>query len=139
MEYKKIGTTIIARFDRGERVAEKLEELAKAENIKLAKISAIGAASEMTIGSYVVGEKKYYKNEYSGDFEILSLMGNITTKDGDFYPHMHITAGDEEGNVIGGHFNDALISVTCEMFIDVLDGSIDRQLDAETGINIFKF
>jgi predicted DNA-binding protein with PD1-like motif len=41
--------------------------------------------------------------------------------------------------VIGGHLNQARISVTCEMFIHILDGQVDREKDPETGINLLKF
>ena len=30
-------------------------------------------------------------------------------------------------------------SATCEMVVDVLDGTVDRQYDPVTGLNLFKF
>ena len=46
---------------------------------------------------------------------------------------------DSEGKVFGGHLNRAVVSATCEMVINVIDGVVDRVFDNETGLNIFKF
>ena len=39
----------------------------------------------------------------------------------------------------GGHLNRAVVSATCEMVVDVLDGTVDRRYDPVTGLNLFKF
>lgn len=59
--------------------------------------------------------------------------------DGEFYTHMHMSCGDEKGQVVGGHLNRAVVSATCEIFIYVIDGEVDRIKDEEVGLNIFKF
>ena len=45
----------------------------------------------------------------------------------------------DKGEVFGGHLNRAVVSATCEMVVDVLDGTVDRQYDPVTGLNLFKF
>ena len=139
MDYKRFENTIVARIDRGEEILEQLAIIAKKEQIKLASISALGAAGEITVGVYDVEKKEYHANHYYGDLEIVSLTGNITTKDGQYYAHLHMSAGDEKGQVFGGHLNRAVICATCEMFIQVIDGNIDRQYDEVTGLNVLKF
>lgn len=139
MEYKRIDNTIIARIDRGESIAEKIQKIATAENIKTAQVSGIGAASHLEIGCYQVSEKQYIKHVYDGDFEITSLLGNISQKDGEFYLHLHINAADEKGTAYAGHFNEGIIGGTCELFINITDTTVERQYDDETGLNVFKF
>ena len=139
MEYKRIDNTIIARIDRGESIAEKIQKIATAENIKVAQVSGIGAASHLEIGCYQVSEKQYIKHVYDGDFEITSLLGNISQKDGEFYLHLHINAADEKGTAYAGHFNEGIIGGTCELFINIIDTTVERQYDDETGLNVFKF
>ena len=92
-----------------------------------------------TVGVYNVAEKKYYANTFSGSFEIVSLTGTINTMNGEFYTHLHMSAGNDKGEVFGGHLNRAVVSATCEMVVDVLDGTVDRQYDPVTGLNLFKF
>ena len=139
MEYKKFNNTIVARIDKGEEILEKIKEIALKENIKLANINALGAVGEFTVGVFKTQEKKYYSNEFKGDFEIVSLTGSINTMDGEFYSHLHMSAGDSEGKVFGGHLNKAVVSATCEMFINIINGEVDRYHDYDIGLNLFKF
>lgn len=139
MDYRRFGNKIIARIDRGEEILEKVKEIALKENIKLAGISALGATNGFTVGVYNVDEKKYYANEFKGSYEIVSLTGTINTMNGEFYTHIHMSAGNDKGEVFGGHLNKAMISATCEMVIDIIDGSVDRSYDEEIGLNIFNF
>ena len=71
--------------------------------------------------------------------ERVSLTGTINTMNGEFYTHLHMSAGNDKGEVFGGHLNRAVVSATCEMVVDVLDGTVDRQYDPVTGLNLFKF
>ena len=139
MEYRKFGNTIVARIDKGEEILDKVKEIALKENIKLASINALGAVSEFTVGVFKTDEKKYYSNEFKGYFEIVSLTGTINTMNDEFYTHLHMSAGDDTGKVFGGHLNRAIVSATCEMIINIIDGRVDRYFDEEIGLNLFKF
>ena len=139
MEYKKFNNTIVARIDKGEEILEKIKEIALKENIKLANINALGATNDFTVGVFKVDEKKYYSNSFAGNFEIVSLTGTINTMDGEFYTHIHMSAGNDKGEVFGGHLNRAMVSATCEMVINIIDGTVDRYHDDEIGLNLFKF
>ena len=139
MEYKRFGSKILVRIDKDEEILEKVKELALKEKIRLAAVQALGATNSFTVGVYNVAEKKYYANTFSGSFEIVSLTGTINTMNGEFYTHLHMSAGNDKGEVFGGHLNRAVVSATCEMVVDVLDGMVDRAYDPVTGLNLFKF
>ena len=139
MEYRRFGNKIIARIDKGEEILTTIKEISLKENIKLASVQALGATDEFTVGVYKVDEKKYYANEFKGYSEIVSLTGTINTMNGEFYTHIHMSAGNDKGEVFGGHLNKAIVSATCEMVIDIIDGNVDRKYDEETGLNVFRF
>ena len=139
MEYKKFNNVVIARIDKGEEILEQIKKIALKENIKLASVSALGATNDFTVGVFKTDEKKYYSNEFKGNFEIVSLTGTINTMNGEFYTHIHMSAGNDKGEVFGGHLNKAIVSATCEMVIDIIDGTVDRYFDEEIGLNLFKF
>jgi hypothetical protein len=139
MEYRRFDDTIIARIDRGEEIHEQLRCIAEQEEIRLASVEALGAVKEFDAGVYDPSEKKYYGNHFEGLFEIVSLTGTITTKDGEYYAHLHMSAGDEKGSVFGGHLNRAVVSATCEMVIHIIAGNVERQFDEEIGLNLFRF
>lgn len=135
MEFKKFKDKYLVRLEKGEDIVRSLLNLAKSENIKLASINGLGAVSYAEIGLYILNEKKYYSNTYEGDFEIASLHGNLSTMDGEEYVHLHIIIADGDQRCFGGHLNKAIISATGEIFVDVLDGQVDR-FKGDNGINL---
>lgn len=126
-------------MDKGEEILAQIKAIALQEHIRLASVTALGATNDFTVGVYKVDEEKYYANEFQGNFEIVSLTGTINTMDGEFYTHIHMSAGNDRGEVFGGHLNRAVVSATCEMVIQVIDGAVDRAYDPETGLNLFRF
>ena len=103
MEFKKFNDTYVIRLNKGEEVISSLKELCKNEDIKLAEITGLGAANLVEIGVFNVNTKEYNTKIFEGMFEITSLVGNATRKDGEVYLHIHINFGDEDGIVKGGH------------------------------------
>lgn len=134
MKYQRFEQTIIVRMDKGEDIVEQVKNVALKEKIKLASISALGAINEFTVGVFKTKEKKYYANEFKGDFEIVSLTGTINTMNDEYYSHMHLSAGNDQGQVFGGHLNKAIVSATCEMVIQIINGEVDRYFDEEVGL-----
>lgn len=139
MEYGRFGDTVLLRIDRGEEIIETVKRVAEKERIRLASVEALGAVDDFTVGVYDVAAKRYDSKTFTGAFEIASLVGTITEKDGAFYQHLHMSAGNRDCEVFGGHLNRAVVSVTCEMVIRVLSGAVDRAPDPETGINLIRF
>lgn len=140
MKYIKDGKSYIVRIDRGEEVLDKLNEFIKETDIKAGTVTGIGASSEVELGVYSVKKREYIKNKYEGEFEILSLIGNITQDEGDAYIHLHIMISDGlvqgTGITVGGHLNKCIISGTCELRIDECENIYQRRVDDETGIKI---
>lgn len=139
MEYKRFDNTVIVRIDRGEEILEQLAVVAQKENIKLASVQALGATDSFTVGVYDTESKQYHSNEFNGAFEIVSLVGTVNTMNGEFYSHLHMSAGNEKGEVFGGHLNRARVSATCELVITVANGTVDRFRDEKIGLNLFDF
>ena len=138
MKYQRFEQTILVRMDKGEDIVEQVKNVALKEKITLASISALGAINEFTVGVFKTKEKKYYANEFKGDFEIVSLTGTINTMNDEYYSHMHLSAGNDQGQVFGGHLNKAIVSATCEMVIQIINGEVDRYFDEEVGLNLLK-
>ncbi len=139
MEYRVFGKTVVARIDRGEEILDKLHELAEKEHIKLASVQALGATNDFTVGVFNTETRQYAANRFTGSFEIVSLVGTVNTMGRQFYAHLHMSAGNEKGEVFGGHLNRAVVSATCEMVLHLIDGTVDRRFDADTGLNLFRF
>lgn len=139
MEFKKFGGKYIIRLEKGEEIVSTITELVKKEKISLGRISGIGAVNRVVVGLFELETKEYHKKEFNGAFEILNLSGNISQMEEKEYLHFHITIGDKDFNAYGGHLNEAVVSATAELIIDVIDGSVDRYFDEGVGLNLLKF
>lgn len=138
MKYQKTTNKIIIRIDKGEEIVQSLSLLCKNLSIKAATIQGIGATNNAKIGSYNTKTKQYHSTEFVGEYEITSLTGNITTMNNEPYLHLHITIGDENHHVFGGHLNSAVISATFEAVIDLISEPIQREFDSTIGLNVLK-
>lgn len=139
MEYKRFSDAVILRCDPGDEIVESITRLAKDEDIALASVSGLGAIKEFTAGVFNTSTKEYKSNSFSGAFEIVSLTGTITRRGGKPYLHLHMSAGDAEGRVFGGHLNRAVVSATSEIVIRVLPGSVGRKASDKIGLNLMEF
>lgn len=138
MKSLKIGNRYFLRIDKGEEVVASLKQFCIENGIKLASVSGIGAVDKATIGLFNTITKEFHNTRLAGEYEITNLTGNITTKDGEVYIHIHITLGDEEYKAYGGHLNECWTSGTCELVIDAFEGEIERFFDDYSGLNLWK-
>lgn len=138
MKYKKFDNTYVVRIEKGEEVISKLTDLCNKESIKLGSITGIGATDKLVIGLFDTNSKQYHKTTLTGPMEITSLMGNVSTKDGETYLHIHINVCNADMQVYGGHLNECYISATCELHITKIDGEVDRYFDESIGLNLYK-
>ena len=140
MEYRRFHDTYVIRMDRGEEIISTLTEFCRKESVKLGSVEALGASDHVVVGLYDVGTREYHKATFDEPMEITSLLGNISTKDGETYLHLHINLCREDMSVIGGHLNECRISATCEMFVRKISGTVERKHDtAVTGLNLYEF
>ena len=139
MEYKKVKNHIIVRLDVGEEIISSIMNILKNEKISFATITGIGATNDFTVGTYDVTNQFYKKSNYKGVYEIVSLLGNTSTMNNEPYIHIHMSAADKNNNVVGGHLNEAYISATAEIVLEIIEANVDRIKDPNTGLNIFRF
>lgn len=139
MEYKVYGDDIVLRLDPGDKIAESLLVLAEKENIQAASVVGLGATDDVKFGIMDLNAKEYTEMHLKKPMEITMFMGNLTRKDGEAYLYSHINLGDVEGNVFGGHFHEGVISVTAELFIHTVGGTVERVFDEKSGVNKMVF
>ncbi len=139
MEYRKEGNFYFLRLDVGDEIVSSLHHLAETENILAGSVFGIGATNDVTVGLFDTQKKQYYSNTYLGDMEITSLTGNISRQNGQPYLHLHITIADETNQVIGGHLNRGVISITGEITVLSATLATNREFSEEKGINELTF
>tara|TARA_B100001996_G_scaffold349442_1_gene308161 strand:- start:506 stop:934 length:429 start_codon:yes stop_codon:yes gene_type:complete len=139
MKYRLEDKKVLIVLEKGEEIFESLYKIIKELDIKSGWINGIGAACDIVLGAYPSSTKKYIKKDFNGEFELASLMGNITTKENNPFIHIHATISDEECNAFAGHLFTATVSVTCEMILNISNKSIVRKECTDIGLYLWDF
>jgi predicted DNA-binding protein with PD1-like motif len=122
------------RLDLEEEITETLTNFLKQENIRSGRIQGIGAVKDAVLGFFNTETNTYDKKTFEGEWELLSLLGNITIKDGEPFPHLHVMISGADYITYGGHLFSAIIAVTGELYIQPLSVPVERQIDTRTGL-----
>lgn len=126
----------VLRFDLDEDVVAGMKKFAETEGITAASFTGIGAAKRVVLSYYEIKDKVYLDKTITDDVEIVGMIGNIATKDGATAIHIHGTFSDPTCVVWGGHVKEAIVSATCEIMLRRYPGTLVRQFDERTGLNL---
>ena len=124
--------TIAIRLVDGQDLMTEIVKLANEKDIKAGVIlSAVGSLKESNIRVPVIDGKVKYINPTN--LEIDNLHGTVS-KNG---VHLHISASNTDGLVMGGHLKEGnIIRTTCELVIGILNGmEFKRERDESTGFD----
>ncbi len=136
MEYKKFGNRWLIRLEKGEEIIKSIMSFSEKNRVLSASLIGIGATDKFSLSIYDTGLNEYIEKEYEGDYEITSLVGNISLYENRPALHIHITLGDRNNVAVGGHLNYAFISGTCEIVVDEFSAHIERKFDEKSGLKL---
>ncbi|RLF81506.1 DNA-binding protein [Thermococci archaeon] len=135
MRFSK-GRTFLFRIPKGKEFLNSVTEFAKKHNILIGTISAIGTLKNPKIGYFEEEKKQYKVIELEGTYELISAMGNISLKDNEPFAHIHVSLGDEEGKMFGGHLVEGEVFVAEVVVQELLGELLERKLQ-ENGLALW--
>ena len=133
MKFASTEFGYLARLETGEEIITTLSNFVKARAIGTASLSGIGAAGELSIGYFDRSRKEYVKKSLSGEYEILSLTGNVSHVGDEPWVHAHVVLSGADFAAVGGHLFSGKVTVTVEVALVVSEETIQRVEDAATG------
>ena len=139
MTYNKSDNKIFVSLCKGDNIFTNLYEIIENECIKSAWINGIGAIENVEIGSYDLVNKKYDRMKLNGIYELTSLMGNLSCKDGTPFLHLHVNLSDSKCKTYGGHLFDADISIAGEFLVQILNINSYRVYNENIGLHLLDF
>ena len=139
MTFNKSDNTIFVSLCKGDNIFNNLYEILDNKHVKSAWINGIGAIENVEIGSYDLKNKKYDKLKLKGIYELTSLMGNLSYKDGNPFLHLHVNLSDSKCRTYGGHLFDANISIAGEFLIHILNVDSYRVYNENIGLHLLEF
>lgn len=136
MDFTKHKNTYLIKLEKGELIQKTLHNFALAESLQAGWVQGIGVLKDPELGFYQSSSKDYLKKTFEGEWEILSLNGNLTTKDHQAFMHCHISLSGPDFQCIGGHLFEATIAAAGELLFQPFPFQINREFDEETGLHL---
>lgn len=137
MKFRIDDDRVLLTLAQGDYINRTFEVFAEAQGIGCAWLNGIGALENPEIGYYSIGEKSYHRKQFMGEYELTSLIGNITMKEGKPFSHTHITFSDTKYHVFGGHLFDAKITAAGEFIMQFSDNNITREMNKDIGLPLW--
>ena len=137
MKFRMKKSRAYMTLAKGDNINKTFESFAEVKGVGCAWLNGIGALENPEIGYYSLEDKSYYRKTFKGEYELTSLIGNITLKEGKPFSHTHITFSDTEFRVFGGHLFNANITAAGEFIMQFGSDEINREMNAEIGLPLW--
>jgi len=137
MKFRMEKSRAYMTLAQGDNINKTFESFAEVKGVGCAWLNGIGALENPEIGYYSLEDKSYYRKTFKGEYELTSLIGNITLKEGKPFSHTHITFSDTEFRVFGGHLFNANITAAGEFIMQFGSDEINREMNTEIGLPLW--
>jgi hypothetical protein len=134
MQFQKIDNSYIVHVEKGEKVMDTLTQFCIDRNITSGQLSGIGAVKNVDIGAYNITSKEYIHNIFDSILELHSFQGNEAIKDDEPFIHAHITLGNHDMEVSGGHLFEMEVAAVGEFIIHDFKDKTHRVLNEDIGL-----
>lgn len=129
MYYSKCNVGYVLRVEIGEEIQESLRQFGSAMKIKGAFYQGIGALTQVELAFFRTDTKSYDRRFFNDEYELITLSGNLSSSEGSYHPHSHVTLSDRNYQTISGHLVRGVVSLTAEIVVVVLDLPLTRKED----------
>lgn len=136
---KKIENTYVVSLNDKAGVVEALTDFVAKNHITTGSITGLGAVNEATLRFFDPATKQYVDKTFNEQMEASNVTGNISSKEGKPYLHLHITLGRRDYTALAGHLLDAKIRGAGEFYITTYPGTVNRKFSDEVGLNFYEF
>ncbi|MHA2006013.1 MAG: PPC domain-containing DNA-binding protein [Promethearchaeota archaeon] len=131
----RIKRVFVGKVEPDEDLIESITEMVNKHDIQSGLINCIGALKKFTIGYFNLDSKKYEYKTFDEYVELVSCMGNLSFKDGEPLIHLHISIGNNQYAITGGHLmQPCIVSITGEVYIFEIDQKLEKLHDPKTDL-----
>ena len=137
MKFRIVDNKVFLTLAKGDYINRTFEDFAKIKEVGCAWLNGIGALENPEVGYYSIADHSYHRKKIIGEYELTSLIGNITIKEGVPFAHTHITFSDTDYHVYGGHLFDAKITAAGEFMMQLVSSDITREMNNDIGLPLW--
>jgi predicted DNA-binding protein with PD1-like motif len=136
-EYAR-GRRVVARLEHDGDLLQQIAAVTDAHDMRAAEVRAIGALRSARLAFYDQSAREYRELAVDEPVELLSLLGNVSRKDGAAFVHAHAALSRHDGACLGGHVAQGCVIFACELVVQELVGApLEREFDEVTGLALW--
>jgi predicted DNA-binding protein with PD1-like motif len=136
MRSQRFDDRFIVRLERDEPAVETLTAFLADQDIGFASVSGAGAVREVRLAFWDAKSRRYEDTTITEQLEVVSFLGNASTRDGRPFLHLHGVFGRRDLSVLGGHIREAIVHPTLEVWLRAEDVDVHRERDHESGLDL---
>jgi uncharacterized protein len=125
-------------FCTDDEVISSLVAFAKRERLSASHFTAIGAFRHVVVAYFDWTTKDYRHIPLAEQVEVLSLSGDITSRDGEPTVHAHVVVAKQDASAHGGHLIEARVRPTLEVVLIEEPAYLRRQFDDQSGLALIQ-
>jgi uncharacterized protein len=134
MRYQRFENRVQVRALSGERAAEAVMDVLRREVVGYATLTGLGAVRWVRLAYWNATTREYEAHEVEEQLEVVSLVGNVTLRDGEPFLHWHISLGRHDLTLFGGHFLDAVVHPNLEVWLQLEPAEVARRVEPDSGL-----
>jgi len=123
-------------MDKGDEACAQIVAFARDRDVRAASLTAIGAASSVTLGYFVPELDRYEFTTHDGQVELASFVGDIAWGEDGPVLHAHGVLGRRDGSALAGHFRELHVFPTMEVMLIESPAHVRKARDPETGLEL---
>ena len=120
--------------DKGEEAVATIGLVLAEEGVRAAQVTAVGGFSVGEVGYFDRDRRDYLRIPIGGQVEVLSLLGDVASRDGEPVLHVHTVLGRSDGSTVGGHLLRGEVWPTLEVIITEVAPELAKRIHPETGL-----
>ncbi len=136
---RQVGSRYVVSVKNRREIVQTLTAFCKDKRITSGTIVGIGAINRLTLRFFNPATKKYDDRAFNEQMEIANLTGNVSTKDGETYLHLHVTVGCRDYTARAGHLLAATLNGAGEFVVEDFGVTVERTFDPGIGLNFYDF
>jgi predicted DNA-binding protein with PD1-like motif len=134
VRYQRFDSRLQVRVESGEHAHDAVIAVLRAEKVGYAALTGLGAVRWAKVAYWNATTREYESHEIEGQMEVVSLVGNVTLRDGEPFIHWHISLGRRDLSILGGHFLDAIVHPNFELWLQVEAAAVQRRIEPDSGL-----
>ena len=138
MRFQQFDDRFQLRIESGEELGSTLKGFLTSREINFAQMTGLGAVKSATVAYWNSTTQQYETHERAEQMEVISLIGNVSIREGEPFAHIHLGLGRSDLSMIGGHFNAAVAHPMLEIWLTPIDATVNRVLDESCGLYLME-